>query len=675
MSLIKHISEIRSNTLKSIKDRKAGIVKPFKTPWINLNKELINGIDWGSMIVIAASSGVGKAQPLTANVYTPEGKKKMGDLNVGDYVINEKGKRTEVLGIFPQGKKPVYKVSFSDGTSTECCEDHLWKIQSNTERRRFRSINIDRKRRKSKLPQIEWPGYKSEILTTKEIKYNLDNKKGYKCYIPLTAPVEFEHKELPINPYLLGLIIGDGSTRKKINITTTDSEILDYIEYIIQEDFNDLHIRKEKITYNISKKGGCFKYKNELKEKIKSLGLYDKLSYEKFVPDIYKYNNIETRLSILQGLLDTDGTVTKSGLIVFTSSSIKLAEDVRELIHSLGMCARIKFKYNKKYNRTYYNVVFCSNGVFNYFRLKRKNFKVKPSTTIGNKRYIRSIQYLREEEQQCLYVSCSSHLYLTDHFIVTHNTAMADQIINEGKLHNSGINIKTLKFQMEMTEEQTGVRELTGVTQLTMKQLFSADENFKISDTTIRQIEEYYEKFKDDQVYQCSEQLTVSQMEQAITEFHRANQEDNLIVMIDHSILTKKSADESSQLETLYNLSAMIVRLKNKIKKIIFIVLTQMNRSLEEAERKENGRASNYPVRSDIFGGDALLQCCDATLAIMRPYLQNLKQYGPQKIPVYKELVVCHLIKNRYDEPSILFFEEDLKHFRFKETKAPYLKT
>lgn len=248
-------------------------------------------------------------------------------------------------------------------------------------------------------------------------------------------------------------------------------------------------------------------------------------------------------------------------------------------------------------------------------------------------------------------------------------TAVADQIVSNNKERNGGKEVPILKFQFEMTDEQTGVRELTAVTQLSMQQLYSAEEGFTLDDYHIETIKAFYEKNKDEQIWQISESKTTRQFEAAVIEFYK-KVNTPFIVYLDHSILTNKSADEASTLDTLYSLCKVTNRLK-KVMPVIFIILTQMNRSLDDISRRENGRSANFPTKSDIFGGDALYQFADVVLILMRPAADGIQYYGPTKYIVDKSHIIMHILKNRWGNPHMLFFEEDLKHFRIKECAPP----
>src|SRR5262249_17320832 len=149
-----------------------------------------------------------------AKILTPKGWKKMGELCVGDEVFGADGKPHKITGVYPQGEKEVFKVTFTDGTSTECCKEHLWDIET---------PNSKKKNRR---------GWKRKTYQLQDFCDDLKYENGSsKYFIPITSPVEFEENQLPLDPYLLGLLIGDGGLTTDIpKFTTADSELVDFVK-------------------------------------------------------------------------------------------------------------------------------------------------------------------------------------------------------------------------------------------------------------------------------------------------------------------------------------------------------------------------------------------------------------------------------------------------------------
>ncbi len=380
--------------------------------------DLVQTIFTHDIIFVSGPAGTGKAQPLDSVVYTPTGPKLMGNVNVGDEILSLAGRQI-VTGVFPQGTKDIYTITFEDGRSTECCLDHLWEVYTH-----------------------EWSraGDASRVLTTEDVlKYLRMNSYKNRMYIRLPEYVDFNEAELPIDPYLLGVIIGDGHIGNGYySVTTTDPEIVDEVEKRLP---TDMKIGAwNRITFSLINRKKSFKVKNGLYHQLVALGLNNKLSYDKFIPDVYKYSSYSQRLEIVQGLMDTDGTVCKkSGTPSFCSSSMRLAEDMAFMIRSLGGLAKISVK--KTTHADAYQVNIRIDSDIPLFRLPRKRLLQRRTQYSQSLRLrIKSIEFSRVSEAQCISVSSDDSLYLTDGFVVTHNTwltaALAARELDERRISN-----------------------------------------------------------------------------------------------------------------------------------------------------------------------------------------------------------------------------------------------
>lgn len=249
-------------------------------------------------------------------------------------------------------------------------------------------------------------------------------------------------------------------------------------------------------------------------------------------------------------------------------------------------------------------------------------------------------------------------------------TSIVSQITNNAHLNNPSQDFAILNFQFEMSDRSIGARELTKPLNMDMKKIFSADPTQKLTNADLSDIKNYHQNKINDEIYYVTDPVTAKDITKEVINFYNTIKKP-IIVTIDHSVLTKKNVDETSQLETLYNLSTELVYLKKKIPNSLYIILSQMNRTIEDHERRRNGHIGNYPTSLDLFGADALMQNADAVIAINRPDLMGITEYGPEKIIVEDGMVIFHLLKNRFGEQSILFFKQDLKYFEVFETKIP----
>ena len=364
--------------------------------------------------ILADSMGLGKLQPLSSLIATPTGFKTMGEINVGDKVFGSNGNPCNVLNVYPHKDKEIYKVTFTDGTSAECGLDHLWTVRTANHRRRNQ-------------------GWK--VMSLKEIMdYGLEwhNKSttyhNYKFEIPVSEPLRYCEKEHFIHPYILGMCIGDGNMcNGGIHISIPDFELesVDRIGGLLNEDYT-LHKKTSGACprYTIRKKvtGNA---ENRYNTEIKRLGLNVHGNY-KFIPEEYKYDSIENRLELLRGLMDSDGSIRKGNKIGYYTNSERLADDVVELVTSLGGIAR-----KGEYKRTRENKEFTEYHVHiqikvNPFKKKKKKEKYSPTFKKYCVRKICNIEYVRNEDAKCILVDSPDHTYITGkEHIVTHNTTSA----------------------------------------------------------------------------------------------------------------------------------------------------------------------------------------------------------------------------------------------------------
>lgn len=387
-------------------------------------KEYAKLIAEKEITICAGPAGVGKAQPLTSKILTPNGWTTMGEIVVGDQVIGSDGKPTNVIGVFPQGEKEIYRVYFSDGSYTDCCDEHLWYTETYNDRNH---------RIKQNGKRIYSPR-KGKVKSLKEIMDTLYTKRGDKNHtIPMVKPVMFEEQELEINPYILGCLLGDGNwTQGRITLSSADDEIINNINQYLMEEVMVEKIKSSQYGYSIkAKKKGIGN--NIVLNNIKKLKLLGTNSSNKFIPEKYLFNSINNRILLLQGLMDTDGTVNKNGTTTtFTTISKKLMDGIKDLVQSLGGTIKVKSrvtnysKYGVKVNgKLSYRAVISLPPEINPFKLSRKRNLVKPKSRYTPKRYIVKIEKHRVEEAQCIMVDNDDRLYVTDDYIVTHNTYVA----------------------------------------------------------------------------------------------------------------------------------------------------------------------------------------------------------------------------------------------------------
>ena len=330
----------------------------------------------------------GRAQPLFTKVLTPNGFRPIGDLKVGDFVIGSHGRPTEVQGVFPQGFKDIYRVYTQDGSSTLASEDHLWSVYTRADRRR---------------------GKPARVLATKEMIGNLRAAHYHRYELPmLDAPVMFNPRSVPMDPYALGLMLGA--------------------------------------------------IENPVTGALRMLGLAGAKSKDKFVPTDYLFNSPDVRLAVLQGLLDSDGgAVTRAGRtcrIEFTTVSDRLRDDVTFLVQSLGGLAYARTgkaegrkpglaRGRSVHHRSDAHIldIRLPESVIP-FRLARKVAKYDASGGGRPMRFIDRIESAGTEESVCIQVAAEDSLYVTEDFLLTHNTLNDAFIILDEAQNTTGEQMK-----------------------------------------------------------------------------------------------------------------------------------------------------------------------------------------------------------------------------------------
>lgn len=376
--------------------------------------------------VISATTGAGKAQPLTATVMTPDGPRTMGSLAVGDVVCTPTGGTTPVVAVHPQGEKQIYRITFSDGRSVRCCADHLWAVRP------------------------RGPGMKVSVLSTQEM---IDRSRtplgdsGARFYIDTCQPVAFAAAAVPIPPYTLGILLGDGSlTQSSVRWCKSDVEIREAVAAELPAQLA-LSYGKNGLDVNIVAAPGYRQIRptvtttddwHPYRLALKQLGLTGKGSLQKFIPKEYLHNSVEVRTALLAGLLDTDGSVSVRGQAVeFSSSSRQLAEDFRFLVESLG--GTTSWTVKKTTHADSYRMIVKLPDMRRFFRLSRKRDRVVEKTKYATiTRAIRSIEPDGVEEARCITVGNPGGLYLTDHFVTTHNSViirMLCRLFHKAKIH------------------------------------------------------------------------------------------------------------------------------------------------------------------------------------------------------------------------------------------------
>ena len=350
------------------------------------------------LTIIDGVYGSGKAQPISEPILTPEGWKTMGDIKAGSKVIGSNGEAVDVISVHPQGERDIYSVIFKDGTEVRCDLEHIWTVY--TDDGKPHNLTV--------AEMLAEDTYLSRQIYDK--RYGTYQNK-YKYSIPLSSACEFgKDVDYPIAPYALGLLLGDGGlSQNSIQFTNGSKGIVNRLVSLLEPAY----------TIKPKWKHGAWRGTIIRKEATKSfrfileeLGLFGHKSETKFIPDIYKRGSLETRQAIIQGLIDTDGHVSKDGILdEYSTCSHQLAEDFIEIGRSIGMVLTVKNRIpTHKYKGE------MRKGQLNYRIRQHKRPKYKS---------IVDIKKVGREESQCIYIDSPDHLYVTTGFNLTHNTLLS----------------------------------------------------------------------------------------------------------------------------------------------------------------------------------------------------------------------------------------------------------
>ena len=368
------------------------------------------------LLTVSQPKRTGKGGMPDDKILTPTGWTTYGQIKDGDKVICANGKITTVNGVFHRGKVPMYEVEFDGGCKTHCSFDHLWTVQTEEDRAHW-GTNTRTMKFADMIPHFFRGGDKHSNYSVQYVK-----------------PIEFEHNsELPIKPWLLGAIIGDGTiSQNDVRFSNMEQDV---IERFARELPDSCRLVKS-IAKNDDSRYDWRVNGIELMEKLSEIGLMGHHSYDKFIPKQYLFADVERRTELLRGLVDTDGHAICSGKklstnqIEYTTTSEQLAKDVEFLVRSLGGRITYKIKqghYTKNgeriYTRKYYRMTISFANDFIPFSSNKhgKNYDVRRPVL---RNYMRNYKYIGEQECICISIDDESGLYVTDDFIVTHNTTL-----------------------------------------------------------------------------------------------------------------------------------------------------------------------------------------------------------------------------------------------------------
>ena len=563
------------------------------TGFVDLDR-MTSGMHGGELIIVAGRPSMGKAQPLDARVKTLSGWKRMGDLVLGDALASVDGAPSVVTGIFPQGEREVYRVRFSDGRSTECCDEHLWRVH-------YRG----------------WA--QPRVVDTAELR-TLLTRKRYQNRLWIDLPSgDFGHEEaLPVDPWVLGALLGDGaiggtSVRFSVKVQETLERMRERVDACMQLEYAgqyDWRIKRRPAGPDTARPSA-----NPIQQALERLSLWGCTRYDKFVPRAYLDASKSVRLDLLRGLLDTDGWVESWGTVRYSTASARLAQDVCELVRSLGGWCTVSEKRTsftregvRTEGATAYQCTISHPDPQSLFLFEGKRERLERGRVRRKMPVVVSIEPTRRTQTQCISVSHPTRLYLTDDYVVTHNTAFS---MNIGEYVAVEYGLPVAVFSMEMPGTQLVMRMLGSVGRLDQHRMRTG----RLTDEDWPKLTHAVQKMSEAQLF-IDETGGLNPMELRSRARRLARQCGKLgLIIIDYLQLMSGSSSGENRATEISEISRSLKGLAKELD-VPVIALSQLNRSLEQ-------RPNKRPVMSDLRESGAIEQDADVILFIYRDEVYN----------------------------------------------------
>jgi replicative DNA helicase len=637
-------------TIESLYERQEEITG-VPTGFADLDR-LTSGFQPGDLVILAARPSMGKAQPLDAPVLTPDGYVPMGELRAGSMVVGSDGKPHRVLAVFPQGLKQVFRVRFSDGASVECCDEHLWFTTTRSESRR--------------------PQDSGSVKTLAEIRRTLkvagERERLNHC-IPIVAPVEFAPRREPLRlaPYLMGRLLGDGSFRGT-NVR------FDCAEPDVHEKFRSHlpacdDVSVDGITVRV-RRNPAEPTGSATRRAVEHYGLLGLSSLEKFVPRDYLLGTLQERLDLLRGLLDTDGHVIVPGgrTVEFSTSSPQLADNLIWLVRSLGGIVSHRtrvptYGYKGEHRTGAVSMrmrFWFPNGIVPVSSRKHlARWNMESDRFVG--RFIESVEPTGEKPCQCILVGSDDHLYVTNDFVLTHNTAFCLNIATHVgcRAHfqrkRCGVGI----FSLEMPKEQLVMRMLASEARVDSQRIRTG----KLIDSDWAKLAQAAGVLADANIH-IDDTPAVSALElrakcrRLFSRFEGSDQPIRLIV-VDYLQLMRGNERIDSREQQISEISRSLKALAKELG-IPVLALSQLNRSLEK-------RPDKRPLMSDLRESGALEQDADTIMFIFR---EEVYEKEKEDVKGVAEVIIGKQRNGPIGAANLAFIHE---HTRFENLAREYV--
>ncbi|WP_040829179.1 replicative DNA helicase [Nocardia jiangxiensis] len=621
--------------------------------------EVTNGLHPGQMIIVAARPGVGKALALDTPLPTPSGWTTMGEVAVGDQLLDAHGRPTRVVAATEVlTSRPCYEVEFSDGTVIVADEEHQWLTETRASRRSAQQAATGHNRYRNQ-------GTSAEVRTTGQILDTLrcgtaDRRVNHS--VTNTEPLQLPERDLLVPPYTLGAWLGDG-TSAVAQLTTTDTEIVARIEgegivavpsqtavlrYSLQlpsdaavlprrcvvcgDEFTPStsevktcgrscggkarFVSAPNTQPRCSHCGGpsiglrlCQPCRNTIgtvQARLRTLGVLG----DKHIPMAYLRASESQRRALLAGLLDTDGTVTHGGSVQFSVTNRQLADDVAELIVGLGYRCQLSAKPvsgRTPQSSTAYTLTFSTDDtVFGLHRkeLLHKQRRAATNLARSGSRYIVDVRPVASVPVRCVEVDNGEHLYLAGRSMIpTHNSTLGLDFMRSCSVKHG---LASVIFSLEMSKTEIVMRLLSAEAKIKLGDMRSGRMSDDDWTKLARRMSEISEAplFVDD-----SPNLTMMEIR---AKARRLKQRHDLrLVVVDYLQLMTSGKKVESRQQEVSEFSRSLKLLAKELE-VPVVAISQLNRGPEQ-------RTDKRPMVSDLRESGSLEQDADMVILLHRP--------------------------------------------------------
>ncbi|MFD5175593.1 replicative DNA helicase [Nocardia sp. NPDC058379] len=545
--------------------------------------ELTNGLHAGQMIIVAARPGVGKALALDTPLPTPTGWTTMGEVRVGDELLDADGHPTRVVAATEvMTDRPCYEIEFSDGTVLVADEQHQWLTDTRESRRSAQEAAAGRPRRHPVTPGVRTTADIANTLRCTTADRRLNHS------VTNTRPLQLPTRDLLVPPYTLGAWLGDG-TSAAAQLTCFDPEIVARIE-------------GEGIVATPSPSAPG-RYQLTLPAPEPVLG-------DKHIPSEYLRASEAQRRALLAGLLDTDGTVTHGGSVQFAVTDERLFRDVEELVVGLGYRCGVttrRVRGRSEQSSTCYTLTFATDDeVFGLYRkaLLHKERRASHSTARSDARYIVDVRRVESVPVRCVEVDNADHLYLAGRSMVpTHNSTLGMDFMRSCSIKHG---MASVIFSLEMSRTEIVMRLLSAEAKIKLGDMRSGRMSDDDWTKLARRMSEISEAplFVDD-----SPNLTMMEIR---AKARRLKQRHDLkLVVVDYLQLMSSGKKVESRQQEVSEFSRHLKLLAKELE-VPVIAISQLNRGPEQ-------RTDKRPMVSDLRESGSLEQDADMVILLHRP--------------------------------------------------------